>query len=503
MRILSFAAASGTLIAGTRGGAYRSTNNGDSWTLATSGLSSMAVPTLIGLGAEFFAGTFGAGAYRSTNAGVDWSSSTVGWPGGNVRAFCARDGAIYGADYGLKPLYKSTDDGAHWNPIGSGITSELLYALAGNDSRVFSGAYGGVHFTSDNGSTWTTPSALSGTTISSLCIKGGLVFAGTGHNGPYVSTDNGATWAPANGGLSSSSSRSTAALAYDSLYLFAGTHGGVYRSTDNGTSWLPASSGLTDTLVFALCSANGRLFAGTNTGVYLSTNSGSLWTVLTNGLPSYRVTSIVSTDNDILVAYALGGNPSVYKSTDNGSSWNPVSSGLASGAVIQTLCVAGGAVFGGTDAKGIWLSTDRGGNWSDISQGLSGPGLKISALTSSGDYLFSGATKGGIWSRPLSQVVSVGSSAPCNLAGGFKLEQNYPNPFNPTTSIRFEVPGSKVVTVKVFDVLGREVATLVNDVKEPGTYILHWDAGGVSSGVYFYRIKAGDFVQTRRMMVVK
>lgn len=503
MRILSFAAGSGTLIVGTREGAYRSTNNGDSWTLATSGLTSMAVPTVLGLGTYFLAGTYGGGVYRSTNAGINWVSSTAGWPGANVRALCVRNGAIFGANYGLKPLYKSTDDGALWTPTGNGITAELLYTLAGNESRVFSGAYGGVHITSDNGATWTTPSALSGVTIGSLCFRGGRVFAGTSYNGPYVSTDDGTTWTAANGGLSSSSARSTLALAGDSLSLFAGTYGGVYRSTDNGTSWLAASSGLTDTMVYALCSANGRLFAGTRTGMYMSTNSGSLWTALTNGLPAQRVASIVSINGDILVAYALGGNPSVYRSTDNGLAWHPVSNGLSGGAVIQTLFVEGGAVFGGTNSMGVWLSTDRGENWSDISQGLSGPGLKISALTSSGGYLFSGATKGGIWSRPLSQVVSVESGPPRSVAESFSLEQNYPNPFNPRTEIGFRTTDHGWVTLKVYDVLGREVARLVDGPLTPGEHIVTFYPSGLGSGVYFYELQSGATHSVRSMTFLK
>jgi hypothetical protein len=85
----------------------------------------------------------------------------------------------------------------------------------------------------------------------------------------------------------------------------------------------------------------------------------------------------------------------------------------------------------------------------------------------------------------------------------YELAQNYPNPFNPTTKIQFTIVNRQSTIVRVYDVLGRDIATLVNEVKERGTYTIQWDASGVSSGVYFYRIKAGDFVQTKRMMVVR
>jgi hypothetical protein len=85
----------------------------------------------------------------------------------------------------------------------------------------------------------------------------------------------------------------------------------------------------------------------------------------------------------------------------------------------------------------------------------------------------------------------------------FALAQNYPNPFNPTTIIEFRIQNSELTILKVFDLLGREIATLINEVKQPGSYTVQWDASGVSSGVYFYRLRAGDFVQTKRMLVVR
>ena len=87
----------------------------------------------------------------------------------------------------------------------------------------------------------------------------------------------------------------------------------------------------------------------------------------------------------------------------------------------------------------------------------------------------------------------------------FKLEQNFPNSFNPTTAIQYTIPvGTRqAVSLRVYDVLGREVATLVNEVKEPGMYTVLLDAGGLASGVYLYRMEAGDFVQTRKLVVVR
>lgn len=90
-----------------------------------------------------------------------------------------------------------------------------------------------------------------------------------------------------------------------------------------------------------------------------------------------------------------------------------------------------------------------------------------------------------------------------NIPTEFRLSQNYPNPFNPTTSIEYSVPSSEYVSLKVYDILGNEIAELVNEQKSAGTYRVNFDASSMSSGVYFYRIKTGSFNQVRKMMLLK
>ena len=85
----------------------------------------------------------------------------------------------------------------------------------------------------------------------------------------------------------------------------------------------------------------------------------------------------------------------------------------------------------------------------------------------------------------------------------YSLSQNYPNPFNPSTQISYQVPSSSRVSLKVFDVLGREVATLVNEVKPAGTYTATFNANSIPSGVYFYRLQSGSFTETKRLVLIK
>jgi len=108
------------------------------------------------------------------------------------------------------------------------------------------------------------------------------------------------------------------------------------------------------------------------------------------------------------------------------------------------------------------------------------------------------------------QDIQAGSA---NLPRQFRLEQNYPNPFNHITTIEFHLPPQragntdlKLVTLKIFDILGREVATLVNKKLPPGSYEVDWNSthnGGIASGVYYYRLQADEFVQVKKMLLLK
>ncbi|WP_337873397.1 T9SS type A sorting domain-containing protein [Ignavibacterium sp.] len=85
----------------------------------------------------------------------------------------------------------------------------------------------------------------------------------------------------------------------------------------------------------------------------------------------------------------------------------------------------------------------------------------------------------------------------------FELRQNYPNPFNPSTSISFSIPNEELVSLKVYNSLGEEVAELINETKQAGNYEMNFNSVGLASGIYFYRIQAGSFIQTKKMTLLK
>ncbi|MBT8390957.1 MAG: T9SS type A sorting domain-containing protein, partial [Ignavibacteria bacterium] len=101
------------------------------------------------------------------------------------------------------------------------------------------------------------------------------------------------------------------------------------------------------------------------------------------------------------------------------------------------------------------------------------------------------------------QITNVDDRGNLNIPKEYKLEQNYPNPFNPSTTIRYSLPKESFVTLKVYNLLGEEVATLINGEQIIGNYEIEFDASDLSSGIYLYSIQAGDFVETKKMILLK
>ena len=107
-----------------------------------------------------------------------------------------------------------------------------------------------------------------------------------------------------------------------------------------------------------------------------------------------------------------------------------------------------------------------------------------------------------IWRRPLSDILEVNQISEL-VPSSYSLQQNYPNPFNNTSNLKFQIVNTGDVKLVVYDIMGREVQTLVNEQLTPGTYETSFDGSQLTSGVYFYRLNAGDFVETKKMLLLK
>jgi len=113
------------------------------------------------------------------------------------------------------------------------------------------------------------------------------------------------------------------------------------------------------------------------------------------------------------------------------------------------------------------------------------------------------ATVAGFWYASVNLITSVEEIENELLPTEFRLEQNYPNPFNPSTTIQFAVPRVSHVSIKLYDILGRQVATLIDEAYQPGQYRVVFEAGQLASGLYVYRIQAGSFRDTKKLMLLK
>ena len=149
------------------------------------------------------------------------------------------------------------------------------------------------------------------------------------------------------------------------------------------------------------------------------------------------------------------------------------------------------------------MSTDNGTSWAQKTVTGVTDNLRALSFVSGGQTGWVVGSNGTVaqWSGTL--FVSVEEKHPAELPSSCKLSQNYPNPFNPTTQIRYRISDIGYLKLSVFDILGREVAVLVNEKKAPGSYEVKFDGSNLASGVYLYRLKAGSFVETRRLCLIK
>ena len=379
----------------------------------------------------------------------------------------------------------------------SGPTSGDVRSLAVMGTNLFAATYAdGVFLSTNNGESWTAVNTgLTNMTVFSLAVMGSNIFAGTNGSGVFLSTNNGTSWAAINLGLSA---LQVTSLVFNDTNLFAGTGGGVYRTTNNGKNWSAVNTGLTDTIVNALQISGPNLYAGTyGGGVFLSTDNGTTWTVVNAGLTNTYISCFAGNGPYLFAGTWTKG---VFRSTNNGTLWTPADSDLTEKG-IRALTFVGADLFVGT-IGGVSLSTNNGMSWVSVDSGFTQyiNGMAFAAI---GPNIFVATDGYGVWRRPLSELVSVKETHKEILPTSYSIQQNYPNPFNPSTTIKYTLPHATHVTLKIYDILGRVVAELVNGTQEAGYKSVQYDASGLVSGIYFYRLQAGAYVETKKLVVIR
>jgi photosystem II stability/assembly factor-like uncharacterized protein len=503
----------GHIIASLYDGLYRSTNNGDSWSrIVTAG---KFYPTIFSgdRNGNMLAGVF-KGIVRSTDDGDTWTNVGSGMPYSDVYAIASSPtGIMYSGTSG--GVFRSMDGGISWSRACAGLANTSIRALAVSPSgSVFAGASIDI-FRSDDGATWKLASngLKSGWVNTIVADRAGGIFAGGSMAGNvFRSTDSGESWQGfyVNPG---SSLAQTFCLAINSHgHIFAGIElGGIFRSTDNGDSWVHCYTGTSqNTYVRALAiNSAGHIFAGTSQGtisgssapgIYRSTDNGDSWMLDSNGMGNRDVWDLAISSSGQIFAGAKG---SVYCSTDNGESWRQRNTGLPEWGAGKFAINSRGHVFAlssnGDGGIRIYRSTDNGDSWLAVGENPFGVQLNAIVIDKAG-YIIAGTDAGVFRSA---QSTMTGGIEFSMLPKEYLLEQNYPNPFNPSTTITYELPKTSCVSLNVYNLLGMEVSTLVNGEEPAGIHTVQFNGSGLASGVYFYRLRAGQFVQTRKLVIVK
>ena len=130
------------------------------------------------------------------------------------------------------------------------------------------------------------------------------------------------------------------------------------------------------------------------------------------------------------------------------------------------------------------------------------PSVYVNSFAADNGNLFAATNFNTVWRAPILQLTDVKETTN-NIPAEFALSQNYPNPFNPTTTINYSVSKSGAVVLKVYNIMGKEVETLVNEQKTAGNYEVKFNASKLATGVYFYQLKSGDFISTKKLVLLK
>lgn len=430
------------------------------------------------------------------------------------KLICANDGGVW----------LSTNEGTNWTNLNSSLNLTQFYRITSDPSNA-SHLIGG---TQDNGIQQTTGSPVWNVLIfggdgGDACfqsVNNNYILSENQFNRIKRSTNGGQSWLTDTTGLFGRAAWIAPLLSHpDSAGIFYTAREQVFKSTDFGDSWFPLSTGTAGIISQMAISDIDPLviYASSNSIVFLSTDGGTTFSYRISGLPTRTVTSFnIHPDSaqTAIVTFSGFGTGHIFKSTDYGITWVDISGNLPDVPVNDGIFYYPGHSTGvlllATDV-GVFVTYDYGNSWQELADGLPNT-VSIHLDYNKLQNKLRVATHGrGIWeyNGNIISIIKIETLIPKE----FNLSQNYPNPFNPSTKIKFSIPSVEttrwVVSLKVYDALGRELETLVNENLSPGTYEVEWNAIDFPSGVYFYKLISGDpstssgFTETKKMLMIK
>ena len=365
-------------------------------------------------------------------------------------------------------------------------------------------------------------------------------------NNVYKTTNGGANWLPQSSGYTATRFMSIFILHPDTVFM-SGNNGLIIKTVNGGANWVTKPTGITDQLwglyfvnsfTGYTCGGTGRImkttdkgelwvtqasptmtslscvyFTGETTGyisgytiVLKTTNSGADWINMNapfiNPFENFREIKFT----DALTGYYVSDLGRILKTTNAGVNWDLMTTGTTE-ALFAIDFTDPNTAFVCGNAGTVLKTTDAGSTWLTQSSGLSEILPDISFTNAMTGYISAWTgkilktTNGGV-----TFLTQIGSEIPAD----FILGQNYPNPFNPATKIKFSIPsadennnGFVSVSLSVFDISGKETIKLAGGQFKPGNYEVTWNAGDVSSGIYYYTLRACNYSITRKMIHIK
>jgi photosystem II stability/assembly factor-like uncharacterized protein len=484
LRAVHFANAMNGFAVGDRGLIASTTDGGATWTEREKGLtSSFSAVRFVNSSTGFVSGSDGM-LVRTTDGGTTWTHHAGGprIPLYGVRFTGPTVAIAVGFEGGV---YSTTDGGVSWEAQRSGTINHLRGVdFLGGGTGVAVGDSGAIVRTTDFGVTWadltirpsdTSTMMLSGvafgTTTTGLIVGRLDTLVGTLVLTKSVilrTTDGGHDWVRVSVPMPNDRELRGVSFGGPSVATVVGATGLILRSTDSGVSWLP-QRGVPDPQTGIIPPPTARLNAASFAG------------------PS--------------VGFVVGESGTLLRTLDGGATWTTQSTGTNANLTgvwtlngVNALAVGtAGAVFVSNDIGATWFreATETtedlyAAHFLDIERGMIVGNKGVVLRTA-----LAGVPTTVQWSNQ--------SSNPSDA----DLAQNYPNPFNAATTFEFRLAKPEIVSLKVFDILGREVATLMQEMKAPGTYRLWWDSGNLPSGVYLYRLCAGDFHAVKKMVLLR
>jgi photosystem II stability/assembly factor-like uncharacterized protein len=405
-------------------------------------------------------------------------------------------------------LYKTTNGGIFWDSIATTAGSIYFYDVDFIDENTgwVVGASGNCWKTTDGGATWTQQTTtLTGIIYSIDMVNANYGWLAGASGNVNITTDGGTTWTAQTSGMGTSTIYGVAAINLNTAFV-AGASGKIARTTDAGATWelLTVPTQIGTSIFYAIDFRGPHGVATGSLGKIAATSDGgnTWWYAYNNGGTTYGV-RIAEQGSDTTSVFTVGATGAIHK---NSMFVVPVEFTSFTSAVSGNTVTLNWTTA--TEKNNSGFSIERKTETTEFETVgfVSGNGT----TTKISNYSYSDKVETGKYIYRLKQIDYDGSfaysseiEAEVEVPTVYALEQNYPNPFNPSTIIRYSVPVDGFVTLSIYNALGEKVASLVNQQVSAGVYEVDFNASSFASGIYFYRLDAGNFVSIKKMMLLK